>query len=81
MDEEVTCNYERGCITAVLYHCIIQHSERSIVLYNTPKVEQRPNAFIVADELGCQIATTRDTKLCKRPQQLCPDIGYEVELE
>ena len=31
--------------------------------------------------LGCQIATTRDTKFCKWLQHLCPDIEYEVELE
>ena len=32
-------------------------------------------------QLDCQIVTTRDTKFCKWLQQLCPDSGYEVELE
>ncbi len=32
-------------------------------------------------QLDRQIATTRDTKFCKWLQQLCPDSGYEVELE
>ena len=31
--------------------------------------------------LDRQIATTRDTKLCKWLQRLCPDSGYEAELE
>ena len=32
-------------------------------------------------QLNRQIATTRDTKFCIWLQQLCPDSGYEVELE
>ena len=32
-------------------------------------------------QLDCQIATTRNTKFCKWLQQLCPDSGYEVELD
>ena len=32
-------------------------------------------------QLDRQIAITRDTKFCKWLQQLCPDSGYEVELE
>ena len=32
-------------------------------------------------QLDCQIATMRDTKLCKWLQQLCLDSGYEAELE
>ena len=32
-------------------------------------------------QLDRQITTTRDTKFCKWLQQLCPDSGYEVELE
>ena len=31
--------------------------------------------------LDRQIAITRDTKFCKWLQQLCPNSGYEVELE
>ena len=68
----------------------------TIVLYNTRKVEQRPNAFIVAhmietetetaillnsNQLDRRIATTRDTKFCKWLQQLYPDSGYEAKLE
>ena len=40
-------NYECGCIIAILYPWYY-----TIVLYNTPKVEPWPNAFIVAHELG-----------------------------
>ena len=32
-------------------------------------------------QLDHQIATTRDTKFCKWMQQLCPDSGFEAELE
>ena len=32
-------------------------------------------------QLDRQIAITRDTKLCKWLQQLCPNSKYEVELE
>ena len=34
-----------------------------------------------SNQLDCQIATTRDAMFCKWLQQLCPDSGYEVELE
>ena len=34
-----------------------------------------------SEQLDCQIATTRDTKFCKWLQQLCPNSGYEAELE
>ena len=32
-------------------------------------------------QLDCQITTTRDAKFCKCLQHLCPDSGYEAELE
>ena len=34
-----------------------------------------------SEQLDHQIATTRDTKFCKWMQQLCPNSGYEAELE
>ena len=34
-----------------------------------------------SEQLDSQIATTRDTKFYKWLQQLCPDSGYEAELE
>ena len=50
--------------------CIIQH-----------KIETGTANMFNSKQLDHQIAITRDTKFCKWLQQLCPDSGYEVELE
>ena len=45
------------------------------------KIETMTAILFNLKQLDRQIATTRDTKFCKWLQQLCPDRGYEVELE
>ena len=45
------------------------------------KIETETATLFNSKQLDCQIATTRDTKLCKWLQQLCPDSGNEVEVE
>ena len=45
------------------------------------KIETGCAIMFNSKQLNRQITTTRDTKLCKWLQQLCPDSGYEVELE
>ena len=45
------------------------------------KIETGTTILFNSKQLDRQIATTRDTKLCKCLQQLCPGSGYEVELE
>ena len=71
-------------------HCTrIQHGQEGV-----SAITRWPTAFIDAHELGWAstrsrpiwnnsivIATTTDTKFCKWLQQLCPDSGYEAELE
>ena len=72
------CMYNCGIIPVVLYQCFIQHSQRSIALYSTPKVEQRPNAFIVTHELGWAstrlrpgppLCSIRNNSIVKSPQR------------
>ena len=73
-------DYECECIIAVLYPwyyttlpnhiCIIHH-----------KIETGTAIMFNSKQLDRQIAITRDTKFCKWLQQLCPDSGYEAELE
>ena len=75
----------------VLYHCIIQHSQswiaakhvysRSWARLGKHKIETWTAIMFNLKQLYCQVATTRDTKFCKWLQQLCPNIGYEAELE
>ena len=45
------------------------------------KIETGTAIMFNSKQLDRQIATTRDTKFCKWLQQLCPDSGYEAELE
>ena len=45
------------------------------------KIETGTVIMFNSKQLDRQIAITRDTKFCKWLQQLCPDSGYEVELE
>ena len=71
--------YNCGIIPVVLYHYIIQHSHRSIVLYNTPKVEQRPNAFIVAHKLSWASTTSRPgSPLCSIRNNLIVKLLQQV---
>ena len=54
----------------VSYHYIIQN-----------KIETENAIKFNSKQFDRQITITRDTNLCKWLQQLCPDNGYEVELE
>ena len=45
------------------------------------KIENGTAVLFNLKQLNRQIATTRDTKFCKWLQQLCPDNGFEAELE
>ena len=45
------------------------------------KIETETATLFNAKQLDRQIATTRDTKLCKWLQHVYNDSGYEVELE
>ena len=45
------------------------------------KIETGTAILFNSKQLDRQIATTKDTKLCKWLQQLCLDSRYEVELE
>ena len=83
--------YDCGIVPVVLYHCIIQHSRswtaakrvhsRSRARLGKHKIETGTAIMFNSKQLDCQIATMRDTKLCKWLQQLCLDSGYEAELE
>ena len=72
--------YNCGIIPAVLYHCIYTTLPNHTCIIQH-KVGTGTAVLFNSKQLDRQIATTRDTKFCKWLQQLCPNSGYEAELE
>ena len=64
-----------------MYYIALPNHSRSRARLGKHKIETGTAILFNSKQLDRQIATTRDTKLCKWLQKLCPDSGYEVELE
>ena len=64
-----------------MYYTTLPNHSRSQARLGKHKIEIGTAILFNSKQLEAQIARTRDTKLCKWQQKLCPDSSYEAELE